>query len=182
MAFHNTTARYFYSLGREGLMPAALGRTHPKWKSPHIASITQSLIAAFIIVLFAIFTGTNDPNGQAYIQVYGLMAVMGVIIILSVQALVSLAILVYYERFHRDEIHWWRTRLAPVLALVSQAYVVYLLFTNIGFLGASNYSYAYWLGPIDLAVVLIGIGAAFWFKRRAPEKYERAGRLINDGL
>src|SRR5690242_1043631 len=74
MAFHNTTARYFYSLGREGFMPKPLGRTHPKWKSPHIASVTQSLIAAFIIALFAIFTGTNDPNSQAYIQVYGLMA------------------------------------------------------------------------------------------------------------
>jgi amino acid transporter len=182
MAFHNTTARYFYSLGREGLMPAALGRTHPKWKSPHIASVTQSVIAAFIIGLFAIFTGTNDPNSQAYIQVYGLMALMGVIIILSVQALVSLAILVYYERYHRDEVHWWKTRLAPALALVSQGAVVYLLFTNIGFLGASSYSYAYWLGPIDLAVVLIGVGAAFYFKRKAPEKYERAGRLINDGL
>jgi len=47
--------------------------------------------------------GTNDPNSQAYLQLYGLMAVMGVIIILSVQALVSLAILVYYERHHRDE-------------------------------------------------------------------------------
>jgi amino acid transporter len=182
MAFHNTAARYFYSLGREGLMPAALGRTHPRWKSPHIASVTQSVIAAIIIGLFALFTGTGDPTSQAYIQVYGLMAVMGVIIILSVQALVSLAILVYYERFHRDEIHWWRTRLAPVLAFVSQAYVVYLLFTNIGFLGASSYSYAYWLGPIDLAVVLIGIGAAFYFKRRNPAKYERAGRLINEGL
>ncbi|HEY7433310.1 MAG TPA: APC family permease [Streptosporangiaceae bacterium] len=182
MAFHNTTARYFYSLGREGLLPTPLGRTHPRWKSPHIASVTQSLIAAFIIVLFAIFTGTNDPASQAYIQVYGLMALMGVIIILSVQALVSLAILIYYERFHRDEIHWWKTRLAPAVALVSQAAVVYLLFTNIGFLGASTYSYAYWLGPIDLAVVLLGIGAAFYYKRKAPEKYERAGRLINDGL
>ena len=29
MAFHNTTARYMYSLGREGLLPAPLGRTHP---------------------------------------------------------------------------------------------------------------------------------------------------------
>jgi amino acid transporter len=29
MAFHNTTARYFYSLGREGLAPRALGRTWP---------------------------------------------------------------------------------------------------------------------------------------------------------
>src|ERR1039457_470491 len=46
MAFHNTTARYLYSLGREGLAPKALGRTHPKWKSPHIASVTQSVIAA----------------------------------------------------------------------------------------------------------------------------------------
>jgi len=182
MAFHNTTARYFYSLGREGFMPAPLGRTHPKWKSPHIASVTQSVIAAFIITLFAIFTGTNDPNTQAYIQVYGLMAVMGVIIILSVQALVSLAILVYYERYHRDEVHWFKTRLAPLLSFFSQAFVVYLLFTNIGFLGASQYSYAYWLGPIDLAVVLIGVGAAIYYKRRRPEKYELAGRLINEGL
>jgi amino acid transporter len=182
MAFHNTTARYFYSLGREGFMPKPLGRTHPRWKSPHIASVTQSLIAAFIIALFAIFTGTNDPNSQAYIQVYGLMALMGVIIILSVQALVSLAILIYYERYHRDEVHWWKTRLAPLLSFISQGAVVYLLFTNIGFLGASSYSYAYWLGPIDLAVVLIGIGVAIYYKRRRPDKYELAGRLINEGL
>ena len=182
MAFHNTTARYFYSLGREGFMPRALGKTHPKWKSPHIASVTQTVIAAFIIALFAIFTGTNDPTSQAYVQVYGLMALMGVIIILSVQALVSLAILVYYERYHRDEVHWFKTRLAPLLSFFSQAFVVYLLFTNIGFLGASNYSYAYWLGPIDLAVVLIGIGAAFYYKKRDPAKYEKAGRLINEGL
>ena len=181
MAFHNTTARYMYSLGREGLLPAPLGRTHPRFKSPHIASVVQSVIAAFIIILFAVFTGSNDPNSQAYLQLYGLMAVMGVIIILSVQALVSLAILVYYERHHRDEAHWWKTRLAPVLALVSQAYVVYLLFDNITFLG-SGYSYAKWFGPIDLAVVLIGVGVAFYFKKRKPEKFEQAGLLINEGL
>src|ERR1700752_68093 len=29
MAFHNTTARYAYSLGREGLLPRQLGKTHP---------------------------------------------------------------------------------------------------------------------------------------------------------
>ena len=85
-------------------------------------------------------------------------------------------------RFHRDEVHWWRTRLAPALAFVSQLAVVWLLFANIGFLGAANYSYAYWLGPIDLAVVLGGIAFAFYLKRRDPARYERAGRLITDGL
>src|SRR6266403_743975 len=34
MAFHNTAARYFYSLGRERLLPAALGKTHPVHRSP----------------------------------------------------------------------------------------------------------------------------------------------------
>jgi Amino acid permease len=76
-SFHNTTARYFYSLGREGLLPSALGRTHHKFKSPHIASIVQSVIAAIIIILFALLTGSNDPASQAYLQIYGLMAVMG---------------------------------------------------------------------------------------------------------
>jgi amino acid transporter len=181
MAFHNTTARYMYSLGREGLAPKVLGHTHPKWKSPHIASITQSVIAAIIIALFAIFTGSNDPNHQAYLQLYGLMAVMGVIVILSVQALVSLSILIYFQRHHEDEVHWWKTIIAPALAFISQGYVVYLLFNNIEFLG-SGYGYAHWLGPIDLFVVLVGVGAAFYLKRRRPEKYERAGRLINEGL
>jgi len=181
MAFHNTTARYLYSLGREGLAPKALGRTHPKWKSPHIASLTQSVFAAIIIGLFAIFTGSGDPTSQAYLQLYGLMAIMGVIIILSIQAMVSLSVLVYYLRYHRDEVHWWKTLVAPLISFCSQAYVVYLLFTNITFLGG-GYSYAKILGPIDAVVVVLGVGVAFYFKRRRPGKYEQAGRLINDGL
>jgi amino acid transporter len=181
MAFHNTTARYFYSLGREGLLPRQLGRTHPKWKSPHIASVTQSVIAALIILGFAVFVGTGDPLHIAYLQVYGLMAVMGVIIILAVQALVSLSILIYYTKEHPEEVHWWKTRIAPAISFIAQAIVIYLLFKNILFLG-SGYHYAVWLGPIDLLVVLIGVGAAFYFKHRNREKYESAGRLVNEGL
>jgi amino acid transporter len=182
MAFHNTTARYAYSLGREGMLPPVLGKTHPKWQSPHVASIAASVLSLIIIGLFAIFVGTNDPGSQAYGQLYGLMAVMGVIIILSVQALVSLAVLVYYLRHHKDEVHWWKTLLAPVLAFISQGYVVYLLFENLDFLGAGSYGYARLLGPIDAVVVVIGIALAFYYKRFKPGTFEKAGRLINEGL
>ena len=118
MAFHNTTARYGYSLGREGLLPRALGRTHPRYKSPFVASIAQSVIAALIVIGFAVFTGSNDPTSQAYLQLYGLMAVMGVIVILSVQALVSLSIFIYFERHPGRRVHWWKTRLAPAIAFL----------------------------------------------------------------
>jgi amino acid transporter len=181
MAFHNTTARYGYSLGREGLLPRALGRTHPRYKSPFVASIAQTIIAVLIVLGFALFTGTNDPASQAYIQLYGLMAVMGVIIILSVQALVSLSIFLYFERHPDLKGHWWKTRLAPALSFLSQAFVVYLLFDNIKFLG-SGYSYANWLGPIDLLVIGAGVIYAFYLKNNNREKYESAGRLINEGL
>jgi amino acid transporter len=42
LAFHNAVARYLYALGREGLVPAQLGRTHTKHLSPHTGSLTQS--------------------------------------------------------------------------------------------------------------------------------------------
>ncbi len=181
MAFHNTTARYAYSLGREGLLPRRLGRTHPRYKSPYVASIAQTAVAALIVLGFALFTGTNNPNSQAYIQLYGLMALMGVIVILSVQALVSLSIFIYFERHPSRSAHWWKTRLAPALSFLSQVFVVYLLFGNIKFLG-SGYSYANWLGPIDLAVIVGGVIYAFYIKSHDRDKYESAGRLINEGL
>ena len=42
--------------------------------------------------------------------------------------------------------------------------------------------YAKLFGPIDAAVVLIGIGLAFYYKKYKPETFEKVGRLINDGL
>ena len=179
MAFHNTAARYFYSLGREGIAPQALGRTHPRWKSPHVASLTQSVIAAVIVALFAIFVGTGDPTSQAYLQLYGLMAVMGVIIILAIQALVSLAILAYFWR--RGERHWVKTVACPIISFIAQAAVLYLLFDNIEFLGA-GYGYANWLGPIDAAVFVVGILAALYLKRRNRAKYDTIGRLVYEGV
>src|SRR3979411_1594167 len=181
MAFHNTAARYFYSLGREKVLPAALGPTAPRHKSPHIASITQSVIAAVIVILFAIFAGRDNPTQQAYVDLYGLMAIMGVIVILAVQALVSVAILRYFLQHHGSEVHWWSTVLAPIISFVGQAFVLYLLFTNIDFV-SGGLGFARWLGPIDLAVIAIGIGLAFYLKSNQPEKYQTLGRLVHENL
>jgi amino acid transporter len=181
MAFHNTAARYFYSLGRERVLPQALGRTHPRWKSPHVATLTQSVIAALIVLLFALFTGTHNPNSEAYLQLYGLMAVMGVIIILAVQAIVSIAIWNYFRTQHPDEADVWKTVLAPAISFLGQAVVLYLLFKNLNFLG-SGFHYANYLGPIDAVVFVVGLAGAFYLKQRDRERFDAVGRLINDGI
>jgi amino acid transporter len=181
MAFHNTASRYFYALGREKVLPTALGSTHPRYKSPHVASILQTVIAVVIIAAFAIFAGRDNPTQQAYVDVYGLMAVMGVIVILAIQSLVSVAILVYFWQNHGTEVHWWSTVLAPIISFAGQAIVLLLLFQNISFI-AGTAGLVKWLGPIDAAIFIVGIGLAFYLKSSQPEKYKTLGRLIHEGL
>ncbi len=185
MAFHNTTARYMYALGRERVLPGPLGRTHPKHRSPHIASLTQSAIAIVIVIAFALFATVNTKLGAgdsvAYLQVYGLMAVMGVVSILAIQVLVSAAIFWYFRTHHAAEHHWWTTTTAPLIAAVTQALVLYLAIKNLNFLG-SGYSYTKWLVWVNVAIFLLGLGYAFYIKRNDRTKYNTIGRMINQGM
>ena len=52
LAFHNAVARYAYALGREGLVPERLGRTHQAHLSPHMGSVSQSVLAFAVVGLF----------------------------------------------------------------------------------------------------------------------------------
>jgi amino acid transporter len=181
MAFHNTSARYIYSLAREGVLPSKLARTHPTYRSPHIASTTQSVLAVIVIVLFMIFAGTGDPNAQAYLALYGLMALLGTALIMLAQALVSVAIIVYFRREHPEEHHWFETMLAPAIAFVAQIYIIYLLWANIDFLGG-GLSFAHAIPWIVLGILVVGFVAAYWLKSAKPQIYDQIGRLLYEGV
>jgi amino acid transporter len=185
MAFHNTTARYLYSLGRERVLPSVLGRTHPSYRSPHIASSTQSVIAAGIVLAFYFFTttasGTDSATSQAYVQLYGLAAFMGVVIILFVQALVSVAIWNYFRTHHPSEHKLWNHTIAPLISVIGQVAVLAVAIQKIDFLGA-GYHYAWYLVIIDVLVFAGGYAYALYLKSSDRAKYETIGRMINEGL
>ncbi len=185
MAFHNTAARYFYSLGRERVLPIQLGRTHEKHKSPHIASTTQSVIAALIVIAFALFATvaakSDAATSIAYTQLYGLMAFMGVVLILFVQALVSVAIWNYFRTHHPAEHRLWNHTIAPLISVIGQLAVLFVAIDKIDFLGA-GYTYAWYLVIIDVLVFVGGYGYALYLKSADRAKYETIGRMINEGL
>jgi len=185
MAFHNTTARYFFSLGREKVLPHQLGKTHEKHKSPHIASTTQSVIAALIVLAFAVFATVDNSLGASYsvgyLQVYGLMAFMGVVLILFIQALVSIAIWNYFRTHHPGEHHIWTHTLAPLISVVGQVAVLSVAIDKIDFLGG-GYHYAWYLVIIDVLVFVGGIGYALYLKSSDRAKYETIGRMVHEGL
>ncbi|MFT3732005.1 MAG: amino acid permease [Hyphomicrobium sp.] len=177
MAFHNTAARYMYSLGREGVLPKFLGKTHPTHKSPHIASVVQTLLAVLWVGLFALVYGTNDPNAQAYLGVYTMFAVLGTMLLLILQAVVSIAIIVYFRANHPGEVNVFAGLIAPVIAFVSQVYLVYLLVANLEtFGGTGGFG-----GRIPLiAFIILGVGLVWGLALRviSPEAHARIGRMV----
>lgn len=178
MAFHNTAARYMYSLGREGVIPSALGKTHPQYKSPYVALIAQSVLAALWIILYAVFNGFDDPNAQAYLGVYTLLAVLGTGLLLVLQAIVSLAIINYFRNNSGGNV--FTTIIAPPVSFLVQVWLVYLLVSNLAsFAGTSSFANA--ISAIGAVVIIIDLIWGVVLKSAYPKAYANIGHMVNDG-
>ncbi|WP_034411763.1 APC family permease, partial [Derxia gummosa] len=92
LAFHNAVARYLFALGRARLLPAALGRAHPRHGSPHAGSLAQSLSALVVIGGFAL-AGADPVLGM-----FTLLSALGTLGILALMALAALAALRHVAR------------------------------------------------------------------------------------
>ncbi|MGJ7613399.1 MULTISPECIES: APC family permease [unclassified Variovorax] len=181
MAFHNCASRYLYALGRENLfelLGRTIGRTHPRYGSPHVASTVQSLIATTIVLSF--WALGKDP----YADMYTLLAILGTMGIMIVQALCAFAVVAYFHgrTEHRSRAHWFKTLLAPLTGGLGMLYVVYLLWTHMGFAaGGAVDSLLYKLIPaIVLASFAAGAGIALYFKVFDADKYRVIGRIVMD--
>lgn len=177
MAFHNCAARYMYALGREGVLPSlkhTLGRTHAKNGSPHIAGLVQTVITA--VLLGAFWAAGKDPYSGTYV----LLAILGTMAILVVQAVCSFAVLAYFRTNHPESRHWFRTFTAPLVGGVAMLAVVALLVSNMGAAaGSESRSLVLKATPWIVALVaLSGIGYAQYLKRRDPSRYALLGRTV----
>jgi amino acid transporter len=180
MAFHNVAMRYGYALGREGILPKALGRTHPTHRSPYIASIVQTCVALTLVLAWGVGAGFGDAFDVAYVRIYTMMAVQGVVWILAIQAVCALAIIMYHRK-HRHSDSALVVIVCPVIAILGQAFAIYLLFKNIDTL-AGTIGYVDLIAPIAVITVVGSIAYAMWLKRAHRAKYDMIGRMIDEGV
>jgi amino acid transporter len=177
MAFHNTASRYMYSLGREGVLPRMVAETHDHHKSPHKASAVQSVLAAVWVLLYAFSYGFDDPAAQAWLGVYTLFAVLGTGLLLVLQAVVSLAIYMWFKRNGGGGM--FSTVVAPLISLIVQLLLVYTLVANLATLGGTN-GFARSLPYVGLAILAVGLVWGFLLKSANPKAYENIGHMVNE--
>ncbi len=173
LSFHNTLNRYFFALGREGLAFRLLGKVHAVHGSPYIAGMLQTGLAFTVLVLF-IVSGA-DP----YTVVFSWMSALAVIGILAVQALVTVAIILFFrkENFGYSPL---KTLVAPVLALIGLLGALFLVISNLALLSGSESlivkSFPYLIALVGLLVQPSPCRS----RRCVRSSMPRSGGLSND--
>ncbi|MEP6720152.1 MAG: APC family permease [Variovorax sp.] len=133
IAFHNSTARYFYAMGREGLLPSRLGWTHARHRSPHVASLLQTVLCAAVVIGFAVVRA--DP----VLTQFAWLSNLATVCLLLLMIVTAIAVI----RFFRCAPHGHsqlRTLLLPALAALGLSAVLVLAVLNFHVLtGASTW-------------------------------------------
>jgi amino acid transporter len=78
--------------GREGLLPAACGRTHGVFESPHVGSVIQTVGALGVVALFAALGLDPVLNLFTWISQIGVLGVLGMM------AITSMSVVVFFRR------------------------------------------------------------------------------------
>ncbi len=71
----SSVSRMPFAAGVDGLLPAAFGKIHPRWNTPHISILTLGLLASALLVLLQI----GDTVRAAYDTIVSLMVIVGFI-------------------------------------------------------------------------------------------------------
>ncbi|WP_063843110.1 APC family permease [Sphaerimonospora mesophila] len=171
LSFHNAVARYFFSLGREGVLPRKLGRAHPRHGSPHVGSATQTVIAAAVVLVFAVIG--DDPT-ETLFNWFTNLGALGVILLLVIT---SISVVGFFSRDPRGEDHWSRM-VAPALAGAALTVILVLAIINFhALLGTPPDSVLNWLIPSLVVIAgIIGLGYGRWIKANRPGTYARIGQ------
>jgi amino acid transporter len=169
LAFHNVVWRYMYALGRENVLPPALGRTGGN-NIPKTASLVQSATGLAFILAYAV--GGWPPMTDLFFWL-GTTGGFGIMILLG---LTAAAVIAFFARDPRGESAWGRL-IAPALAAVLLAGVVVLAVAHYDtLLGVPPGDSAAWALPGSYAVVaVIGLGWGLVLRTWRPQVYAAIG-------
>ena len=202
-AMHQAMVRYTYDMGRTGIFPKVFGRTHPRWKSPYIASIAQSLFSLLIIgflgliiqqtnkdgsVIYALGFATGSWQQTSGTQSFGWLASIVTMMMIVVDSLTNSAV-PFFAR-SRNEFRLFSHLIAPLLSTVllllplassigpALPGSIGAFFTGLGFAPTPFPSNI--LPLFVILWILIGLVYAAFLARRHPERYEEMGRIVRN--
>ncbi len=168
---NNGIVRIMHTMGREGLLPKALGHIDPKRHTPPYAVAVQgvfSVVLAFVVGAFA--GGLGDPTGGS--NVYGYLGFILTMGILPVYVLTNVAAIRFFRA--RGDFSILKHAALPALGA---ALMVALIIGQIVDQTDAPYTWFPW---VVVAWVAIVAAVAVWLGMRRPDVVKTAGAALAD--
>lgn len=164
LAIHNTTVRVMFSMGRDHILPASLGRVHPRWFSPFRAIVAQSVFTVVVGLSVGAWLGPGATG------CYGFTGAIGTVAIVIVYLASNIALVRYFRNLAERKV--LTHVVVPVLGVLALAYPLYSV-------AKPGQAYPYNLVPwVVLVWLVIGIGLYSYYRSTSPEKITALGSFI----
>jgi amino acid transporter len=164
LAIHNTTTRVMFSMGRDRVLPASLGKVHDRWYSPHRAIAAQTVFTIVLGIGVGIWLGPGATGA------YGFTGAIGTVAIVIVYIISNIALVRYFWR--RPERTIATHVITPILGVLALAYPLYAV-------AAPGQAYPYNLVSIVVIIwILLGLGLYLYYRATAPEKIAAIGTFV----
>jgi amino acid transporter len=164
LAIHTANFRVLYSLGRDGLLPRAVGRTHNRHQTPHVAIVVYS-VATLVVGLIA-------GAGWGPMKAFGNLGYLSSLGILPIFIATNVALPVFIRRRHPDEFSILFHAVFPALSSITFVAAIWL---NIHPWPAAPLAV---MPAIIVAIVVIAAVTATVLKRRGSERLDQLGRVL----
>ena len=128
LAFQNATSRYFFAMGRGGVLPRAFGRVNHRG-APQAGVMLTSALAAIVVIIFAV------ANLDPILNLFFWMSAVTAIAIILVEILVSLAVIKFF--MSNAGANLWQGKIAPMIAALGLAVGEYLLMSRFNLLAGT---------------------------------------------
>jgi amino acid transporter len=172
----NAATRVGYALGRVGLLPSALARVHPRFKTPYVAVHVQGALGIAIALILGFALG--GP-----LNAFALLGTVATIIIVFIYILTNLSNLVFYMREHRDELNPILNVVVPILGTLIFIPVLLAAFgVDFGGLGIAGLTPPANAAPwVVLAWLVVGVVVYIYMSSRAPGRIQETAKTFIEG-
>jgi amino acid transporter len=165
----NASSRYLYSFGIDGILPKTVGVIHKRHGSPHRAAILNAALTTLFVLIFMI--SQTSPT-VVYVVFNGVV----IFAFEALMLLVSIAVLVYFQRNRGTGEHKGKVVIAPAVSAICFGWLIYFTARRADLLIGSPTP----VTPILFALIgttfVAGVLYASWLARRRPTDYLRIGR------
>jgi amino acid transporter len=173
VACATAAARTLFAMGREGVLPAAFGRTHPTFKTPVNAIIAVAVLATGMALLMG-YPLSASAFGQPFSNYY-FWATVGTLVVIVVYIMLCLGGIVFFYQT-RDSRNW--NPLVHVAIPVIGAIVF----------GAALYGSIHPAPPLILkwtplvagVWLVIGVLVLLWLRATRPDKVAQIGSILGE--